>query len=124
MSAFTAMQQAITQQMAVMATQTLFRVALDRDEIVETYLAAFPPGTNDIYRERAEHDCSCCKQFLRSAGGLVAITPTKMVTIWDITVDDPTYQAVADVMAAYVRCHIVTDKFLHYENHIGTHHNF
>ena len=125
MSNFTVFQQAIAVQMEKMKSLPLFRVALDREEVIETYLAAFPPGTNEIFRVNTEHDCSCCKQFIRAAGGLVGIKSNgERVSIWDIQVDDPTYQTVADAMSAYVKDYPITDKFMHYENHIGTHHNF
>lgn len=34
----------------------LFEVSLDKEELWNTYLDSFPPGTNEIYRERREHD--------------------------------------------------------------------
>ena len=43
----------------------LFVVDVSGDELWETYLESFPPEHNQIYRERREHDCSCCKAFVR-----------------------------------------------------------
>ena len=37
----------------------IFEVAVDKDETWNLYLDSFPEGTNNIYRERREHDCSC-----------------------------------------------------------------
>lgn len=49
------------------------------DELWAVYLAAFPEGSNPIFKNRTEHDCSCCKQFIRRAG----IVTSGSKTIWD-----------------------------------------
>lgn len=51
----------------------LFEVNLDKGELWETYLSSFPEGTNNLYRERTEHDCSCCRHFIKSIGNAVMI---------------------------------------------------
>lgn len=51
----------------------LFRVNIDRDLLWSTYLSAFPAGTDPMFRKRTEHDCSCCRQFIRAIGDVVAI---------------------------------------------------
>lgn len=55
---------AIAKQFDEMSKHELFRVDVDKDLLWNTYLSSFPEGTNPIYRERTEHDCSCCKQFI------------------------------------------------------------
>lgn len=57
----------------VVAEDALFEVNFDKDELVDIYLDSFPQGTNEIFRERRWHDCSCCKSFIKQLGGLVAI---------------------------------------------------
>ncbi|APC46024.1 hypothetical protein HYP06_gp105 [Vibrio phage vB_VspP_pVa5] len=103
--------QAITKQLnAMLKLGHALTVEVDKDEIFDTYLASFPEGTNPIYRERTEHDCNCCKSFIRKVGGTVAYNNGKLMTIWDIKVSEPAYQAVADAMAAYVRSRNIDTK--------------
>lgn len=91
------------------------------DGLWETYLRSFPKGTNPIYRERTEHDCSCCRGFIRAVGNVVAIVEGKVVSIWDTDVPgEPGYQAVADAMATLVKSRPIANAFLHFEAHAGT----
>ena len=46
-------------------TARLYEAGVDKDELWNLYLDSFPAGTNEIYRERREHDCSCCRQFIK-----------------------------------------------------------
>ena len=50
---------------------------VDVPDIFEEYLRAFPEGSDPIFRERTEHDCSCCKQFVRRLGTVVSIAPRR-----------------------------------------------
>lgn len=56
-----------------MAESSLYEAGITGDELWQLYLDSFPEGTNEIYRERTEHDCSCCKHFIRSLGRVVTI---------------------------------------------------
>jgi hypothetical protein len=54
------------------------------ENIFEAYIAAFPEGTNPIFKERTEHDCNHCKNFIRNLGTTISITPDGTVlTVWD-----------------------------------------
>lgn len=44
----------------------LFTVNVDTEELYNLYLDSFPAGTNEIYRERREYDCSCCSILLET----------------------------------------------------------
>ena len=90
----------------------LFEVEVDKDELWNTYLASFPEGTNPIYRERTEHDCSCCRSFIKNIGAAVSIKDGEISTIWDVDLNGSFYQVVADAMSSYVRSKAVSDVYL------------
>lgn len=102
----------------------LFEVGVDKDELWNLYLDSFPPGTNEIYRERREHDCSCCRHFVKSIGNAVVIQDGKVHTIWEFDSKSTTYQPVFDALDRYVKAHAVSDVFKSPENKVGTSHNF
>lgn len=73
-------------------------------DLFETYLSAFPEGTNPIFRERTEHDCSCCKNFVRNIGNVVCLNDDgSLGTIWDVEGLPEPYATVAATLAARVR---------------------
>lgn len=77
---------------------------VDAGDLFETYLAAFPAGTNPLYRERTEHDCSACKNFIRNIGHVVRINGDSIETVWDKLVDVPyPYNIVAFTLDMVVR---------------------
>lgn len=102
----------------------LFEVTVDKEELWNTYLNSFPAGTNEIYRERTEHDCSCCRQFVKAIGNAVAIKDNQITTIWDFRTNDDTYQPVLDAMSAFIKAHTVTDIYLSEWKKIGTLQNY
>ena len=107
----------------VLASQdNLFTVNVDKDELWKLYLSSFPAGSNPIFRERTEHDCNCCKQFIRAIGNVVAIIDNKVHTIWDIKVEDPNYQAVADALNEYVMAKLINGVYISNTNKIGVDH--
>ena len=124
MSEFIQFKNAVSLQLSIMETTGLFTVNLDKDELWDTYLKSFPEGTNPIYRERTEHDCQCCKQFIRKVGNVITIIDGIVVSIWDVVSEHEHYQVVADAMSKFVKSHAIENKFLHYERNVGTDKNF
>jgi hypothetical protein len=90
----------------------LFVVDIDKDAFNNLYLDSFPPGTNNVFRERREHDCSSCRHFIKSFGNVVKIKNGQMETIWDFDVGDPAYQPVFDAMSRFLHEKPVTDVFV------------
>jgi hypothetical protein len=102
----------------------LFEVNVDKDEMWNLYLDSFPEGTNEIYRERREHDCSCCRHFIKTVGNAVIIKDNKVTTIWDFRTDDSTYQPVLDALANFIKSHVVSDIYVSKFKKIGTMSNY
>ena len=121
---FTKFQAAVSNQFESMRKSPLFCIGVEHDEIWQTYLSSFPEGSNPIFREKTIHDCNCCKRFIRKAGGIVSIVNGKLISLWDIKIDDPVYQVVADKMAALVKGSLIAKPFIHYEKEIGVDKNF
>ena len=110
---------AVSLQMDRMCEHQLFVSAATKEELWETYLSSFPEGTNPIYRERTQHDCSCCRQFIRTAGNTLAVIDGQLVSAWDIDIGGA-YQVVADAMSSLIKSRGIQNIFLHYEKNAGT----
>jgi len=97
---------------------------VDVESLFETYLAAFPEGSNPMFRTRTVHDCQCCKQFVRRLGKVVAIVGGKVLTVWDDQDVPSPYREVTAAMAAAVRSAPVKTVFRTKERSYGVSHNF
>lgn len=103
---------------------TLFEIEIDKDEFWNLYLDSFPAGTNEIYRERREFDCSCCRHFIKAIGNAVVIKNNQVRTMWDFKTNDTTYQPVIDALNAYLISKCVTNVYISKLKNIGTNKNF
>lgn len=79
-----------------MTATGLFSTAADKDRLWETYLGSFAPGTNPIYKVRAENDCSACRYFIRTLGGVVT---TENATAQTAREKAATKQRILEVLA-------------------------
>lgn len=109
MTAFAKFSQAVHAASAKMASFELYQSGVDKDAFYAAYLAAFPAGTNEIFRARTEHDCSCCRNFIKNLGTAVAISKGELVTVWDDyqSFEYP-YNEVAQELAMLLRTYAVT----------------
>lgn len=98
----------------------LFEVEVDKDELWNLYLDSFPDGTNEIYRERRYHDCSCCRHFIKNIGNVVTIKNGVVHTIWDMELNDGTYSVVAKTLSDYIKSHTVCNVYVSKFRNIGT----
>jgi hypothetical protein len=115
---FQVIRSALAKQFKAMSDKRLFQTTADGEALWSTYLGSFPVGANPIYKTRTEHDCGCCRHFIKHLGGVVNIVDGKVITLWDFKVDG--YQEVVDAMAAYVRGIAIGNVYLHYDKMVGT----
>lgn len=98
----------------------LYTTDADPDFLWALYLNAFPAGTNPMYRKRTEHDCSCCRHFLKEIGGVVMIGDDLSVhPITEFDTGNPTYQTVMDAVSSYVKSCNVKDMYVSRSELVG-----
>ena len=86
----------------------LFEVSVDKEILWNLYLDSFAPGTNEIYRTRREHDCSCCRHFVKNIGNAVVIKDNKIQTIWDFETNETTFQPVINALSQFIKSNAVS----------------
>jgi len=89
----------------------LYTLNLEKNELWEIYLNSFPEGTNNIFRERGEHDCSACRSFINSFGDTVAIIEGKIVSIWDFEIDSEEYGPVIKALSDHIKTKPIKDVY-------------
>lgn len=88
---------------------SVYVTSVDKDALYAQYLAAFPDGTNPIFKKQTEHDCSTCKQFIRHVGDVVFIgNDLKVLTVWDHAANDAPYPY--NVVAKHLRSIVLEAK--------------
>lgn len=105
--------------------QALFTVEIDKDKLWDLYLDSFPAGTNEIFRERREYDCSCCRHFIKSFGDVVIIEDNEIKSIWDFDIKkDKVFYPVLSALSKFIKSSSIKDRFITKENSFGTDYNF
>lgn len=111
---FLVIKAAVARQFEAIQQNDLFRANVSKDALWDAYQKAFPPGTNEKFRERPQHECACCKQFIGQIGNVVAFVNGVKTCIWDINIPaEPVYQEVAAALSKLVLEADVADVFYH-----------
>lgn len=105
-------------------SEHLFTVDVDKDTMWETYLNAFPKGTNPIYRKQTIHDCSCCRHFIKSFGNVVTVKNSKVTSIWDFECNDNIYDLVRQAMCVLIHSKKISNVYISTEKKISTKVNY
>ena len=71
---------ALARRLDFLSQHELFQI--DHTDLNAAYLAAFPAGSDPIFRVRTWHDCACCRNFVKNFGGAFAIIDGKRETLW------------------------------------------
>ena len=119
MSDFAPFSKAVHAQYTKLAKQNLFVTTEDHEALIARYLASFPEGTNPVYITNTEHDCSCCKNFIKNLGNLVAIIDGKVETVWNVKGLAYPYDVVAASMDNYIKNQAITGIFRSSEKSYG-----
>ncbi len=112
---------AVNQQFKSMASrgQLVYQVDIEKEELYNAYLEAFPAGTNEIYKTNRKHDCNTCKSFIRNIGSAVTISNSgKITTVWDIKITSE-YQTVANRMSELIKSKPIKTVFVVSEEKYG-----
>lgn len=69
---------------AIAGAPQVYVTSIEGDALYQRYLSSFPEGTNPLFKKQTEHECSCCRHFIRRAGNVVTVTERGVVIpIWD-----------------------------------------
>lgn len=81
----------------------LYEADVDTDKLWELYLSSFPAGANPLYRVKTEHDCSCCRHFIKEIGKTVYIgDDLRIHSVFAFEAVVSSFQPSMNAMAAYV----------------------
>ncbi|MGL4353042.1 MAG: hypothetical protein ACRCTP_03750 [Aeromonas popoffii] len=112
-------------QAMIASGKEMFVVSVSGDELWAAYLAAYPEGTNPIFRERTEHDCSCCRNFIKNLGRVVTIQDGRLTTVWDGGAQLPApYDLVSAALEQVVRDSVVEGVYRSKERQYGQETNY
>jgi hypothetical protein len=96
---------------------TLYTTLVTKEELWNTYLQSYPEG------ERQQHNCNSCRQFIKNCGNVVAIVDNKLISIWDVQVEEP-FSKVAKALNRLVVSASIGNVFVTKIAKQGTDYNF
>lgn len=96
-------------------SEVLYLTDVDRDTLWDCYLNSFPNEESE-----QEHNCNCCRQYIKNYGNLVGIVDGKLQSIWEINADNSEFELVVKNMSTLVTGSNIRDRFFATEARLGT----
>ncbi len=113
--------EAVQNQFKLMSSEDyMFVTDVEKEALWEMYLKSFPEGTNPMFRERTEHDCQCCRSFIRQYGNIIVTKGETMESIWSHIDTGTFYDEVARVMDEFVKSKPIRNRFVNFTALLGT----
>jgi hypothetical protein len=110
------MQDAFT--LLVKNQSVLFITDLDKDVLWNAYLDGFIDPV-----EKQEHNCNCCRSFIRNYGNVVAIVENKICTLWNFIPSVEIFEPSIEKLHNLVINSCVKDVFISDLSLLGTDHS-
>jgi hypothetical protein len=111
---------ALNKRFAEMSKHELFVVDVDGQAVWDAYLAAFPEGTNPIFRVRTEHDGSYDRNVVRKIGNVVYIDKSGHAqSVWNLDGLPHPYDVVAAQLNTLVQGAKIVSLFRWKERKLG-----
>lgn len=100
----------------------LVQMRTDKDYLWNLYLDSFPSEVNEIFRERREYDCNCCKNFIRKLGSVAYINVNKNTihTLWENLNVSSYFADIASKLDEYVKSCKIENYYYTSENIAGS----
>jgi hypothetical protein len=103
MSNFKKFKKLFQQHFINLSKHDLFVTKVSGHDVWDKYLESFPSGSDPVYKENSEHNCNCCKSFVRNYGNIVAIVGGEAVSIWDVKEVEHPYKEVCEALGKFVK---------------------
>jgi hypothetical protein len=109
----------VAKRVELLSKGELYTVDVSKEDLWAFYLSAFPEGSNPMFRERTEHDCQCCRNFIVNLGAVVSLKNGEVSTVWDNLELTGPYDTVARKMGDFLRTKKINGVFRTKESSYG-----
>lgn len=102
----------------------IYQSQMIKDVQWDEYLGAYPEGTNLHYRERTEHDCNCCKRYIRNVGRVLFVVDGEIVSVFRDLPITGEYKVVSDHLAKLNEESGIAGMYLNDSHMVGVKHSY
>jgi hypothetical protein len=117
---FTSLREQVQKRFAELTKNSnyLFVIDCDKALLFDIYLTNFDESV------RQEHNCNCCRSFIKEIGGVVSIKDGKVSTIWDFEPLDSVYKKSVEALRAFVCSQNIKNVYYNEQGSVGVESNF